>query len=210
MLRLFALLCALVFANAATATPSNGPQLFVNAPSDGFLNLRSGPSTRYQVIDKMQHRSRVTLLAQPGAWAKVYHHKSDTIGWAHGRFLSHEKPAKVKHQQAQSIRWVDAPYGDLNLRKGPGTGYHILREIHNGMKVEVLGRSDSWRLVRLESGLLGWAHADFLAKHPPHNQPPAQPPHRPHSDLQTAWDACEHLQGRAFRGCLSQRLPSNR
>lgn len=208
MLRLFALVCAIVFATGAAAT--NRPQLYVNAPGDGFLNLRGGPSTGYHVLIKMEHRSPVTLLAQPGDWAKVYHHKSDTIGWAHGRFLSHEKPREDQPPQVQSYRWVDAPYGDLNLRKGPGTGYHVLRKIHNGMKVEILGRQGSWRLVRLDSGLVGWAHTAYLATQRPHRTPPVQPPYSPQSDLQSAWDACEHLRGRAFRGCLSQRLPDNR
>ncbi len=212
MFRLLAFLMAFGLASAAAAT--EGPRLYINAPNDGFLNLRTGPATSYHVLEKMAHGSKVTLLAQPGQWAKLYHHKTDTIGWAHGRFLSHDKPHKPKPpQQENGQRWVDAPYGDLNLRKGPGTNYTVLRKIHNGMRVDVLGQSGKWRLVQLDSGLIGWAHKAYLSKHNPRRPTPVPNPvpnPRPYSDLQAAFDACEHNFGRAFRNCMAQRLPGNR
>ncbi|MGH1415963.1 MAG: SH3 domain-containing protein [Pelagimonas sp.] len=212
MFRFVFLLLALSFASAVSA--SEGPRLFVDAPRDGYLNLRTGPSTGYHVLEKMEHGSKVTLIAKPGTWAKVYHHETDTIGWAHGRFLSHDKPHQPKPhhpkppQYSDGQRWVDAPYGDLNLRKGPGTDYHVLRKIHNGMKVDVLGKSGKWRLVKLKSGLIGWAHKAYLTKQRPDRPRPApQPQPKPYSDLQAAFDACEHNYGRAFRHCMAQRLP---
>ncbi|MBO9468106.1 SH3 domain-containing protein [Tropicibacter sp. R15_0] len=210
MFRILACLMALFIATSAAAT--EGRQVYINAPKDGFLNLREGPSTRYPVMEKMRHGDNVTFLAQPGEWVKVYHHQSDSIGWAHGHFISDTKP-RDRHTnpiyEPRKFRWVDAPYGDLNLRKGPGTNYHVVRKMHNGTKVEILGRSGKWRLLKLNSGLIGWAHKAYLSKERPHTPKP-QPNPRPYSDLQAAYDACEHHRGRDFRFCIMQRLPGNR
>ena len=86
MLRFLALvLAALLLTGAAHATQT----AYVDAPGDGYLNLRSGPSTRYRVIEAMPHGSRLTVYRQDGRWAEV-HHQSGATGWAHTGYLSPE------------------------------------------------------------------------------------------------------------------------
>lgn len=167
MLRVFFLLFALMFASAASAT-----NYYINTPNDGFLNLRYGPSTGYDVIRKMKHGQRVTILHWPGKWVKLRHNKSGAVGWAHSRYLSESKPRAYHPRRDDThhtggTRWVDAPYGDLNLRRGPGRNYPVLRIMRNGQKVKVLDRSGKWLLVRHRSGLTGWAHRKYLSKHRP-------------------------------------------
>ena len=92
MLRILTFLFAIVLASAAAATT-----LWVDAPRDGFLNLRTGPSTKYRVIDQMPHGSKVKLLHAPGKWYKVKH-RSGAVGWAHSAFLS-DRPIRFGHDR---------------------------------------------------------------------------------------------------------------
>ncbi|SMX43507.1 SH3 domain-containing protein [Maliponia aquimaris] len=185
MLRLLTFLSALFLASAAAATT-----LWVDAPRDGYLNLRTGPSTHYHVIGKMPHGSKVEVLHTPGKWYKV-RHQSGTVGWAHSAFLSshpvrqghdrdhgyHGQPYKPPHgapgghyggQPTGPEYWVHAPgYSGLNLREGPGSQYRVVITMGQRDKVIELGRQGSWILVRHASGRVGWAHGNYLVRKDP-------------------------------------------
>lgn len=63
--------------------PSSGPvRLYVWSPGDGYLNLRTGPGTRYGIITRMNHGEWVEVLERRGNWARVYHEYGDQ-GWAY-------------------------------------------------------------------------------------------------------------------------------
>lgn len=173
MFRIFAFLTAIFFAAGASAT-----QLYINAPTDGFLNLRVGPSTGYHVLTKMPHGTKVDVLAAPGKWFKV-RHVSGHVGWASSKFLSsHPKPLHQddhygqpdykdpKHDGIKLKKYfVHAPgYSALNLREGPSSSYKVIKKMKQGSYVEVLGDKGTWWLVRHQSGNIGWAHSNFLSK----------------------------------------------
>ena len=229
MLRLLAFLITFMIAHPAQATPT----MFVDAPSDHFLNLRSGPSTGYHVIRKMPHGSRVTVLARPGKWYKV-RHASGLTGWAHSRFLSHH-PAAVTADPPQTAplqRYVSAPrHGALNLRGGPGTGYPVLQTMRHGAAVTLLGHDGDWQLVQhLRSGQVGWAHGNYLTRartdlprlvprreqqpprvrHQRHDQHPQHPRQRAKSGHQGDWvqmvQRCAQLPEHAMQRCLLRWL----
>ena len=160
MLRLITFLTAILFANAASAT-----YLYVDAPKDGHLNLRYGPSTAYNVIKKMPHGSKVHVIATPGKWYKIQDNYGAT-GWAHQHWLSRYPVQPLpRHPVAHDVFIVDAPkHGALNLRAGPGTGYHVLTKMSHGSRVKVISSSGQWRLVEHSSGYTGWAHSGYLTK----------------------------------------------
>lgn len=178
MKRLLTLLFLLVAAPAAAvATPS---ELYVNAPRDGFLNLRIGPGTQYHVVDKMPHAAPVEVLYRGHTWYKVaYGHRT---GWAHKGYLDIEKhyaPHREYHRHPRKHRLhhdgphhhkafytVHVPYHDhLNMRHGPGTGYHVKAKMAHGAKVRLLGpRHGKWvKVVHVRSGYRGWVHSRYLA-----------------------------------------------
>ncbi|OWV41138.1 hypothetical protein CDZ97_00545 [Mameliella alba] len=165
MLRLLTFLSALFFASAAAATT-----LWVDAPRDGFLNLRTGPSTHYQVIGKMPHASKVELLRAPGKWVKV-RHVSGRVGWAHSRFLSDHRPRGHGHgghyggNDRGQPYWVDAPrHGHLNLRSGPSGKHHVIDKMAHGDALRVLDKDGKWYKV-FYRGKVGYAHRRFLSAH---------------------------------------------
>lgn len=60
--------------------------LQVYSPSDGYLNLRTGPGTKYGIIRRMYNYEGVEVLEVQGNWARVRHESGDT-GWAHRRYM---------------------------------------------------------------------------------------------------------------------------
>lgn len=181
MKRLLSILSALVLAQAASAT-----QLFVDAPNDGYLNLRSGPSTGYEILHRMAHGSQVEVLEAPGKWLRVQH-ESGHVGWASSRFLIDLSQTRPAPEPKLDRFWVDAPgYSGLNLRAGPSTAHEVLLTMAQGARVEELGRQGKWRLLRHEGGQIGWAHGAYLSDTRPHARPdryrekPGWQPHRDH------------------------------
>lgn len=64
-------------------------------------------------------------------------------------------------------RWSIA--GDnVNLRRGPGAGHEIKRQLSREQRVIERGREAEWRHVEVpgEEGLLGWVHRSLLAVDP--------------------------------------------
>ncbi|MDA7425749.1 SH3 domain-containing protein [Thalassococcus lentus] len=211
MLRLFTFLFAIFIGSAAAAT-----QAWVNAPKDGFLNLRTGPGTAYHVIDKMPHRSKVHVLHAPGKWVKLQN-AHGTIGWAHSGWLSKHKPHPIKHlppkpDAVEYTMWVHAPaYGALNLRRGAGKHHPVIMKMMQGSKVKVLGKKGKWFFVRHVSGHVGWAHSAYLSKrkmptvrqHPGYSQ--LHEPHQPSNrDLRDAIRTCKQLPEALFHACMAR------
>ncbi len=164
MLRLLTFLSAIFLASAAAATT-----LWVDAPRDGYLNLRSGPSVQYNVLGQMPHGSKVNLLQAPGEWVKV-RHVSGLVGWAHGGFLSQQQPAAGYdrdhggHVRDGKPYWINAPrHGFLNLRAGPSTHDHVIEKLPHGSQVRVIRKHGKWFQLRID-GLVGWAHSGFLSE----------------------------------------------
>ncbi|WP_198319851.1 SH3 domain-containing protein [Antarctobacter heliothermus] len=175
MLRLLTLLSAIFFASAAAAT-----SFWVDAPRDGYLNLRTGPSVQYQILGKMPHGSQVKLLEAPGKWVKV-RHVSGLIGWTHSGFLTDRNPAKGHdrdpgHSRGQDY-WIDAPRdGHLNLRNGPGQAYHVIEKMPHGAKARVIYKQDGWYKLTF-GGKTGWASSRYLSERKPAAQHDRNPGH---------------------------------
>jgi hypothetical protein len=56
------------------------------------------------------------------------------------------------------------PYGDnfLSLRTGPGSDFGEILRMGPGTYFAVIGSRGAWRLVRLPSGVQGWAHSRWI------------------------------------------------
>lgn len=58
----------------------------VYSPGDGYLNLRSGPGTRYRIIMEMYNGETVRILRRRGSWVRI-RHENGTEGWASAKYL---------------------------------------------------------------------------------------------------------------------------
>jgi hypothetical protein len=73
-------------ASAKPATPE--PQLDIRQVRGTRVNVRNGPSTRYNVILKLTRGTRVEILQEPGnGWVKLKVEDTGRIGWMAARLL---------------------------------------------------------------------------------------------------------------------------
>ncbi|MBV7408355.1 SH3 domain-containing protein [Maritimibacter sp. DP1N21-5] len=136
------------------AGPATAQTHAVNSPRDGFLNLRTGPGEQFDIIGRMGHGSRVTILESAGSWVRV-RHDSGTVGWCSARYLA--------ALAVSPYYYVYSPGdGFLNLRTGPGTRYSIIGPMYNGEEVRILERAGEWVRVRHQSGTVGWCSSKYL------------------------------------------------
>lgn len=149
------ILSALAFALLMAAS-AQAEMKRVHSPGDGYLNLRTGPGSSYDIVRRMGHGSKVDVLETKGGWSRVRHRTSGSEGWAFGKYLVRPK-ANSAHRRVYS-----PGDGYLNLRSGPGSDFKILRRMYHGDRVRVLEHKGGWFRVRHASGAQGWAFGKYL------------------------------------------------
>lgn len=152
MTRVFLALFFTVFSSIAALAETR----IVHSPGDGFLNLRTGPGSAYNIVRRMGHGSAVDILETKGGWSLVHHRASGDKGWAYRKYL-------VNKAQSPGMRRVHSPGdGFLNMRSGPGSDFAVLQRMYHGDRVKILERKGNWVRVRHGSGAKGWAYAKYL------------------------------------------------
>ncbi len=64
---------------------------------------------------------------------------------------------------------------NVNLRRGPGTRYHVVTRLARGTRLRVLGLQPGWYRVAAPGGTLGWVAAAYLRLAPAPDQATASP-----------------------------------
>lgn len=59
---------------------------------------------------------------------------------------------------------VTTSSSDLNVRKGPGTGYDVITSIKKGATVSICDQTGGWYYIRTTSGIYGYASASYITK----------------------------------------------
>jgi N-acetylmuramoyl-L-alanine amidase len=126
------------------------------------LNIRQGPGTNYTKVGSLLKGAQVEIVGQNGAWSKI-RLKSGITGWVNSSYL---KTSTVAENTGGSGT-VQAKNGTVtgsvvNVRGGAGTQYAVKGKASRGTKVTILGQQSSWLNVRLDNGVTGWIHADYV------------------------------------------------
>ncbi|WP_417078587.1 SH3 domain-containing protein [Hominenteromicrobium sp.] len=160
--------------SSATPTPTQAPSNdgTVQAKLTADVNLRRGAGTNYGVIKVIGTGTTVTVTdASNSQWYKVK--LSDgTEGYLFSEYLKvtsgnidSAKPSETPAPTpAPSNGTVQAKTtSDLNVRKGPGTSYGIVKVIDMNVTVTVTEAiNSSWYKVKLSDGTEGYLAAQYL------------------------------------------------
>ena len=160
--------------SSATPTPTQAPSHdgTVQAKLTADVNLRRGAGTNYGVIKVIGTGTTVTVTdASNSQWYKVK--LSDgTEGYLFSEYLkvtsgdinSAKPSATPTPTPAPSNGTVQAKTtSDLNVRKGPGTSYGIIKVIDMNVTVTVTeATNSSWYKVKLSDGTEGYLAAQYL------------------------------------------------
>ena len=135
--------------------------LFVSDPNPP-LNVRKGPGANYDIVGRLDNGTLLTVITEEGNWLKI---SKPIHGYVH------------KDLTKESYRvFVNDPNSPLNVRKGPGTNYDVVRDLINGTVLTVVGTDGDW--LKISRPVEGYVFAPLTSlvekvfvcdSHPPLN-----------------------------------------
>lgn len=125
----------------------------VNASSS--LNLRASASSSAKIIGSYPRGVPCILLSESGGWYHV------TVDGKNGYFASSFLEKKYMAYSPDVATVVNPNGGAVNLRKGPGKSYGIIRSVKNGSYVMILQQGDGWWKISVD-GNVGFMDSSFL------------------------------------------------
>ena len=128
------------------------------------VNLRKGPGTSYTVIKALSRGTEVGYISESNGWAKVNY--NGTIGYMSAKYLGSESTqAPSDNNQSSTEETVKATKvvtgSSVNLRKGPGTSYTVIKALGRGTEVGYISESNGWAKVNY-NGTIGYMSASYL------------------------------------------------
>lgn len=135
----------------------------------GELKLRKGCGTAYAVQRILPDASEVTLLGRSGSWASIQ--CGPLFGWVPGHCLR-LAPAKTERGGLEPEADTDSQLSSgplpthattaiLNVRKGAGTKYAVMRVLDKGSRVAAVEHQGTW--TRIDAGVAtGWVSTAYL------------------------------------------------
>lgn len=132
--------------------------LYVAQTDDGYLNMRAGPGTRFDVIRRLSPGDRVDVEETLGRWYNI-RLSSGERGWVSGNYLERGE------KRAGNVLFVkQTSDGYLNFRAGPCTSHRILRRVYPGDRLVPLRTQGDWIAVRHATGAEGWVHGAYVSR----------------------------------------------
>ena len=115
------------------------------------VNVRSGPSTSYSSIGKLNKGDKVEYLGDSGSWVKVKYNSK--TGYVYGSYVGEDT-------SSITTKYVTAT--TLNVRSGAGTSYQVIGSLSKGTKVEVISESNGWSKINY-NGKTGYVSSQYLS-----------------------------------------------
>ena len=171
-----------------TQAPTTQPANTLQRPTSTFaaktmyvntngVALRYAPNSASANRVSLSVGADATVTAEQNGYCFVRSNRYGVSGWVRKAYLGNSRPVAQTQQTVSGVvapdvtenggtKTVSVDGSALNLRKGPGTSYDIIRPIHDGYPVQVKGRSSSvagWVYVTdLTHGVSGWVSASYL------------------------------------------------
>lgn len=132
------------------ATASNvGEAARVSTPiENGQVNLRKSASMSGTIVGTLSNNNPLVILGTSGNWYKVRDVYTGNTGYMHKNYV-----AKT---------FIGTVSGDVNLRKGAGTNYGVIKVVRNGSEVTVVQLGTSFSKVK-SGPSTGWISNRYLS-----------------------------------------------
>lgn len=122
----------------------NVDQLPLGKVNVARLNVRSGPSTRFDIVDSLKRDAEVRIYTESGDWYHIGENR-----WVHKNFIE-----RTKINARKGIVNAEA----LNVRKGAGTNQTRVGRLKRNDEVEILEERNGWYRIGKDQ----WVYAMFI------------------------------------------------
>ena len=156
---------------SATATPAPTP---TPAPSDPskeqtaktteYVNFRTGPGTNYSSKAVIPSGTAITVTDTSNSQWYAVRLSDGTTGYIYAQYIKiTSATAAPAPTEAPADGTVCAKTtADVNLRKGAGTNYGVIRVVGNNTAVTVTEATNTWYKVKLSDGTEGYLYAQYV------------------------------------------------
>ena len=156
---------------SATATPAPTP---TPAPSDPskeqtaktteYVNFRTGPGTNYSSKSVIPSGTAITVTDTSNSQWYAVRLADGSTGYIYAQYIkitsATAAPAPTEAPADGTVRAKTT--ADVNLRKGAGTNYGVIRVVGNNTTVTVTEATNTWYKVKLSDGTEGYLYAQYV------------------------------------------------
>lgn len=115
------------------------------------LNVRTGPSTSYNIVTTVQSGEKYVSLESHNGWYRIW--LDDRSAWISGNYLTTHDISKFNCYKVTA--------NTLNVRYGASTNYGIVGRCNYGQCFVQYGTNGDWCQIYYSSGTY-WVHSDYL------------------------------------------------
>ncbi|MFV9510933.1 SH3 domain-containing protein [Tepidibacillus sp. LV47] len=121
------------------------------------LNVRSGPSTSFPIINQIHNEKYYLIVDQVGDWIKIQL-KPGKEGWVAKWLTKQSNHSPSEDTVKKDLVKIKA--SRLNVRSGPGITYSIIGQLLNGEEVEVFEAKNGWYQIGYQNQD-GWIASQY-------------------------------------------------
>ena len=152
-------------ASAPTATPApSDPANEKTAKTTEYVNFRTGPGTNYSSKGVIPSGTAITVTDTSNSQWYAVRLADGSTGYIFAQYIkitsATATPAPTEAPADGTVRAKTT--ADVNLRKGAGTNYGVIRVVGNNTAVTVTEATNTWYKVKLSDGTEGYLYAQYV------------------------------------------------
>ena len=152
-------------ASAPTATPApSDPANEKTAKTTEYVNFRTGPGTNYSSKGVIPSGTAITVTDTSNSQWYAVRLADGSTGYIYAQYIkitsATAMPAPTEAPADGTVRAKTT--ADVNLRKGAGTNYGVIRVVGNNTAVTVTEATNTWYKVKLSDGTEGYLYAQYV------------------------------------------------
>ena len=126
--------------------------------------LRKGPAATFGSVATLSKGTKVTVVTKGSNWSYVT--TSSGNGYLRRSGLSSKYVAPSKKKAPYTAYIVSPNSKKVNVRRGAGNGYSLVKQAEPGAKVTVISRGTKWSKITID-GINGYVLNTYLSKTKP-------------------------------------------
>lgn len=136
----------------------------VNAKTTADVNFRSGPGTNYNSKAVIGSGTGIIVTDTGNSQWYAVRLTNGSTGYIYAQYIkitsATATPAPTETPADGTVRAKTTT--DVNLRKGAGTNYGVIRVVGNNTAVTVTEATNTWYKVKLSDGTEGYLYAQYV------------------------------------------------
>lgn len=127
-----------------------------------ILNVRSGPSTSYTIVDKTYYGEKINIISRENKWYKIAR-GTGQFAYVHSDYVN-EISSNTPDEEAKEYETGRVTASILNFRSGPQISNNIIGKLSYSDTVTILSTHGDWYYVSTQNNTKGYVYAKYISK----------------------------------------------